>query len=440
MEEYEKADKFDLIILATKARDALDVAPFLARLLSADGTLLPIQNGCVSQLLFDRFGDKVVGGLSNLGATMLEPGVYKQKNAGHLLIGELAGGLTERVARILHALKGGIELKATPNFSGAMWAKLLLNCSVTTTGAVAGQTMRHYIATSAGLEVFRNAYDEALRIALAAGVRPERMIVEPMPPGWDGARSSLGTNYDAWLEKIIATYGDLKPSMLQDFERGRRTEIDFINGYVAQLGEKMGVSSPLNAAIAETVHLIEQGHIQPGSVRMEELARRCASINEDASEHDEAVVRRFQPGDEAAFHDLNEAWILESFSMDEKDKQILGDPSTYVLKPGGEIFFIVRSGSMLGCCALLPLGDRSWEVAKMAVAKGHRGRGLGRHLLSSVIEHAKTAGAGKICLKTSSILHPAIHLYKSMGFQIVAQESSTLSRNARADVFMELLL
>jgi 2-dehydropantoate 2-reductase len=282
MEEYEKADKFDLIVLATKAHDALDVAPFLARLLSADGTLLPIQNGGVSQLLFDRFGEKVVvGGLSNLGATMVEPGVYEQKNAGYLLIGELAGGLTDRVARILQALKGGIEVKATPNFGGAVWAKLLLNCSVTTIGAVAGQTMRHYIATSAGIEVFRNAYDEALRIALAAGARPERMIVEPMPPGWDGARSGLGTNYDAWVEKIIVTYGDLKPSMLQDFERRRRTEIDFINGYVTQLGKKIGMPAALNAAIAETVHLIEQGRIQPGSVRLEELARRCASINEE---------------------------------------------------------------------------------------------------------------------------------------------------------------
>jgi ribosomal protein S18 acetylase RimI-like enzyme len=162
--------------------------------------------------------------------------------------------------------------------------------------------------------------------------------------------------------------------------------------------------------------------------------------NNDPSGQHDAVVRSFRPGDEAAFHDLNESWILESFSMDDKDKQILDDPLTHVLKPGGEIFFIVRSESMLGCCALLPLGDRSWEVAKMAVAKAHRSRGLGRHLLSRVIEHAKTAGARKLCLKTSSILQPAIHLYKSMGFQIVAQESSRLCRNARADVFMELLL
>jgi 2-dehydropantoate 2-reductase len=58
-------------------------------------------------------------------------------------------------------------------------------------------------------------------------------------------------------------YGDAKSSMLQDLERGRRTEIDFINGYVAQLGRKAGVPVSMNAAITDLVHLIEQGKSEP---------------------------------------------------------------------------------------------------------------------------------------------------------------------------------
>jgi 2-dehydropantoate 2-reductase len=72
IEEYGKADKFDLILLATKAHDALEIAPFLSSLLMPGGTLLPIQNGSVSQILGDWLGEIVVlGGLSNLGATCL---------------------------------------------------------------------------------------------------------------------------------------------------------------------------------------------------------------------------------------------------------------------------------------------------------------------------------------------------------------------------------
>jgi ribosomal protein S18 acetylase RimI-like enzyme len=126
--------------------------------------------------------------------------------------------------------------------------------------------------------------------------------------------------------------------------------------------------------------------------------------------------------------------------MDDKDRLILGDPLGQVLETGGEIFLIARSEATLGCCALLPLENQSWELAKMAVAKEHRGCGIGKRLLHHVVEYAKETGTHKLSLKTSSLLQPAIHLYKSVGFQIVAQENSKLSRNARADVFMELIL
>jgi len=276
IEEYAQADKFDLILLATKAHDALEIAPFLSNLLTPGGTLLPIQNGSVSQILADRLGSVVVlGGLSNLGATMVKPGIYEQRNAGHLLIGELTGGLSDRVAKITQALSGAIEFRVTPNLRGAVWAKLLLNCSVTTIGAVAAQSMRQYMMSSAGREVFRQVYDEALSVALASGTRPERMSVEPIPPGWQGT-SVPGDDYNVWIDQIMSTYGDIKASMLQDFERGLRTEIDFINGYVAQLGRQIGIPITLNAAMTDMVHLIEQGQIEPHPTRLDDLLGRVS--------------------------------------------------------------------------------------------------------------------------------------------------------------------
>jgi 2-dehydropantoate 2-reductase len=148
LEEY-AGQRFDLIVLATKAHDALDAAPRLAALLAPGGTLLGIQNGGVSKLLFDRLGGVVLGGLSNLGATMVEPGVYEQRNAGHLLIGEVPGGASARASSVLQFLAGAVEMRATASFLGAVWAKLLVNCSVTTLGALAGQPMREYIASAA---------------------------------------------------------------------------------------------------------------------------------------------------------------------------------------------------------------------------------------------------------------------------------------------------
>ena len=78
--EYSVPGTFDLIVLATKAQDAMDVASSLVRLLAPRGTLLPIQNGGVPQMLASQLGERcMLGGLSNLTATMLRPGIYMSK-------------------------------------------------------------------------------------------------------------------------------------------------------------------------------------------------------------------------------------------------------------------------------------------------------------------------------------------------------------------------
>ena len=264
LDSYGSRDAFELILLATKAHDAIDVAPRPSVLLAPGGTLLPIQNGPVAQAVADRLGGNcVLGGLSNLGATMKATGVYEQRNAGHLLVGELAGGESERAERVRGWLGRAVPVRSTPNIRGAVWSKLLLNCSVTTIGAIAARTMREYITSPDGRELFDRTYDEALTAALASGARPEKMLVEPIPPGWNG-RSVPGDAHDAWLGRVLDGYGDVKPSMLQDFERGRRTEIDFVNGFVVKVGREVGVRTPANAAIVETVQAITRGQLTPG--------------------------------------------------------------------------------------------------------------------------------------------------------------------------------
>jgi len=271
LEEYMDREKFDLILLATKAQDALDVSSSLLDLLSPSGTLLPIQNGAVPQMISEKLGkDIVLGGLSNLGATMTEPGVYRQTNGGHLLIGEIRGGSSQRATEVQRLLGKAVEVRTSPNIVGAIWAKLLLNCSVTTIGAVCAQTMRQYIMSDEGMQVFQRAYDEALGVAIATGIRPQRMIVEPIPPGWPHPGMHR-EDYSAWVSQIVEAYGDIKPSMLQDFERKRLTEIDFINGHVTRLGMTVGKPAPVNRALTETVHSIEQGKIEPGPRRLREL-------------------------------------------------------------------------------------------------------------------------------------------------------------------------
>ena len=264
---------FDVVLLATKAHDAIRVAPVLTGLLGPGGFLLPIQNGDVASMIADQVGEGlVVGGLSNLGATMTAPGSYEQRNAGHLLVGELPGGESMRAERLRDWFGAAVEVRVTPNIRGAVWAKLLLNCSVTTIGAIAARTMREYIVLPGGRALFDLAYAEALAVVLASGIRPAKMIVDAVPPGWVG-RIVAGDAHEAWLREVVRVYGDVKPSMLQDFERHRTTEIDFINGHVVDLGRTIGVVTPANGAIVDTVQAISRGDIAPGPEALARVGR-----------------------------------------------------------------------------------------------------------------------------------------------------------------------
>src|ERR1700723_933443 len=144
----------------------------------------------------------------------------------------------------------------------------------------------------------------------------------------------------------------------------------------------------------------------------------------------------YRPELAGAFKALNEAWITRFFRLEPKDVEVLADPAGKIVAPGGHIVFAIEAGEAVGCCALIPLPDGGFEVSKMAVAEAHKGRGLGRVLMAACVERARAAGAPRLYLETNSSLAPALGLYRSFGFQVIAPAEP--SPYARADVAMEL--
>lgn len=149
-------------------------------------------------------------------------------------------------------------------------------------------------------------------------------------------------------------------------------------------------------------------------------------------------IVRFRPELAPAFKALNEAWITTLFAMEPKDQQVLSDPVGEIVAPGGEILFAIEDGAAVGCCALMKLPDGGYELAKMAVADSHKGKGLGRALMGAAVEWARAAGAPRLYLETNSALAPALGLYRAFGFREITPAHP--SPYARADVIMELTL
>jgi putative acetyltransferase len=156
---------------------------------------------------------------------------------------------------------------------------------------------------------------------------------------------------------------------------------------------------------------------------------------------DEIVIRPLAAGEDAsAFRTLNEEWITRYFTLEEKDKETLGDPENTILRKGGRIFMVFLNGEAVGCVALIPMGDGVYELSKMAVAPVLRGRGVGRKLLEYAIAQAREMGAKSLFLGSSTKLKNAVHLYEAVGFQHVPPERLPPMAYARADVFMEMPL
>jgi GNAT superfamily N-acetyltransferase len=149
-------------------------------------------------------------------------------------------------------------------------------------------------------------------------------------------------------------------------------------------------------------------------------------------------LREFRLGDEGSFRALNEAWIKAYFRLEEKDLEILGDPKHSILNLGGHIYFAFEpeTEEILGCCALMPLEEGVFEVAKMAVAEPWRGQGIGRRLLRGAIDAARAFGAKRLYLETHHSLKNAIALYESEGFVRLRPEDVPPSPYTRATVFM----
>ncbi len=149
-------------------------------------------------------------------------------------------------------------------------------------------------------------------------------------------------------------------------------------------------------------------------------------------------IRKLQPGEDGtAFRTLNEEWIQKYFTLEPRDREVLGAPQK-ILDDGGQIYFVYQGATVVGCVALLAFGDGVFELTKMAVSPTLRGLGIGRRLLTHVLAEARTLGATTLFLGSSTTLKNAVHLYESLGFEHVPPESLPWIKYARASVFMKI--
>ena len=145
----------------------------------------------------------------------------------------------------------------------------------------------------------------------------------------------------------------------------------------------------------------------------------------------------FSQTHEAAFKELNLAWIQTHWEPEPDDFKALDHPQEHIIEKGGYIAIAVRNNLVVGTCALMKIDETTYELAKMAVSDSAKGEGIGMMLGNAIVKKARQFGATRLYLESNTILKPAINLYRKLGFKRVSGQPSPYDR---CNIQMELLL
>lgn len=147
------------------------------------------------------------------------------------------------------------------------------------------------------------------------------------------------------------------------------------------------------------------------------------------------VVTRWDSKYADDFVRLNREWIERYFCLEASDLKLLGNPEKEIIDRGGEVFFALKGGEVVGCCALVYHPDTdSYELAKMAVSPSAQGHGIGFRLGSALVDYAHAKGVKRLFLEANTALEASVGLYKKLGFQAVVTKNPAYHR---CNLYME---
>jgi 2-dehydropantoate 2-reductase len=267
----EVTGKVDIVLLATKATTLPAVAETLKPVLHEGSRVVSLQNGICEELIARVVGeDATVGCVIGWGATMHAPGELEMTSTGDFVIGRLDGRTDAALAAVQEILSSVRPAVISANIMGHLYAKLVINSCITTLGAVSGLYLGRMLASRKVRVIFIGIIREAMAVAGAMGLKVEPHARLDFASFLKG-KGSLGNLKRHLLIRLIGfKYRKLKSSSLQSLERGERTEIDFLNGYIARKGRELGILTPLNSRLVAIVKEIEAGTRTIGMANFDE--------------------------------------------------------------------------------------------------------------------------------------------------------------------------
>jgi 2-dehydropantoate 2-reductase len=241
--ELEAARGADVVLFCVKTIDTEATARALAPLMSSPATLASLQNGVDNTEKIRDAGIDALSAVVYVAASVPEPARVKHVGRGDLVVGP-RNVRAEKFAALFE--RAGVPCRISDNIDGELWTKLIWNCALNAISALGRARYGQIAASEDARKVVENVVDEVLAVAGAA--RIHLPCVEDLKAGLAGAL------------KIATQMLGAISSTGQDLMRGKRTEIDSLNGYIAKRGAELGVPTPVNHALYTLVKLAEESN------------------------------------------------------------------------------------------------------------------------------------------------------------------------------------
>jgi 2-dehydropantoate 2-reductase len=268
-------EPFDAIFISVKSYDtewATSMA--LTHLRQPGGVVVDFQNGINDERVAAVAGrERTLGCVITISAGMYEAGHAIRTDRGTMgfKIGEHDGKDTSRAQELSRIMNDVATSKVTTNLWGERWSKLAVNCMVNPISGLSGYDSAEARTDRVPRRIAVFTAAEVIQVGRARGYEVEPIYSIATQRFVDATEGKGLDEVEADMARDAKSRVGGRPSMLQDVMKGRRTEINYLNGYVAEQGRQVGVKTPLNDKIVELVNAPGVGLLKPDPKNLDPL-------------------------------------------------------------------------------------------------------------------------------------------------------------------------
>ena len=274
VQQLAKETPVNIAFICMKAYDTAWAAMLIKQYLAPDAYVVSLQNCMNEETIAGVVGwGKTLGCIaSSITVNLPEPGhIHRgagKGGAAHTVFrtGEVHGRITARAEEVRRLVGYSDSAKVTENLWGERWSKLVANVMGNGLSACTGLPGAQIVQTEPLRRFATRLGSEAIRVGQALGYRLEEILhlpPETIARAGEGDAAAIEAADTQRLKDTARVSGEQRPSMGQDMMKGRRTEIEFLNGYVVREGARIGHACRANAALTDIVTRVEKGELQP---------------------------------------------------------------------------------------------------------------------------------------------------------------------------------